>query len=627
LATRTSAAFESNLFPPTLEHVTIQNEEEILLKAWSILSGSSAAPDSSELVWANGIIAKSHDQLEKIFDDDGESRVKVEEENFEEKRLPRVFEHYRPKVTDLTLGKPVTVSQSDFSKRFKECCHGLLEGLDWKNLMVAGGSILSCLLPDQEHEYSHADVDFFVLTRDVKEADRITHHIFNVISGNASRLLEERYRKVDCIRTERTVTIRTAWKMFQVVTTLYDSPLEVLIGFDVDCGSVGTLDGETAVLTKRAKMALSKRYNLWMLDTRPSLAVERRYQSRLLKYGKKGFAVLIPNVDWSKIESLDRKRVEQVTGVAKLALYDRFLTTSQSNPDRKNYKESHLFVSGIDECIHGGHSWCKNCHKMLPHDEADPSARLSFATPIHWEHHNVVYQDIEGGVIVRDISSHYTPQIDFHRLAYAEGDGNTALSAVQHDPTESKRKENPTADALDDIYISAADSKPSPPPIHLSSTLSTQAGIVFPNCYCGTLCSLKAVKKNGPNHHRRFFCCPNSMLPTSCKFFQWEDQELNFDQAKAQRWRETVDMEEMTEAVQSLQLDTSKQLLVLASCFKSGRITSECRSSLKDTILQHAQENTSPLDPLFSAFSQHMDLDLLAKQLTDHFKAASGTRV
>jgi hypothetical protein len=469
---------------------------------------------------------------------------------------------------------------------------------------------MTCLLSEQQHEYSHNDVDMFITTRDENEADSITRHIYDVIQSNVNKYAEERYRKVECQRTARTITIRTAWKWFQVVTTLFSSPLEVLIGFDVDCGCVGTIDGVNAVMTRRAKLALSKRYNLWILESRPSLVVEARYQRRLVKYAKKGFAVLVPNVDWTKMPILDGKRAEQVHGVAKLALFDRYATI-YGGQERDVH---HLFTSGIDECIHGGDSWCRSCHKKIPHSEADPEGKLSFAQPIQWDRSLAVYQDIEDGVLRRPVAAFYLPAVDFNRNAYINP------NAFPSQPTSQSSSSNPESVAGDDsidIYLDASDTASNTATHQQTYVLSSQPGIVVPKCHCGVSCALKMVKREGANHHRHFFCCRNSQTANTCRFFQWVGATQTFEEARAQRLRDRIDTNEVSELFQGLQLDTSKQLIALSSCYKSGRISAHNRNILKDTILAHTG-TSSPLDPIFASYSQHLNLDSLATQLAHY---------
>lgn len=119
---------ELALAPPTKDHLAHQREEEILQSCFSILCRDSVEPASPEALLAKKTIEESLYQLENPFDASGETLLKYEKESFEEKRMARVFERFRPKIADLPAGSPATVSQSEFSTRFHQCSHGLLEG-------------------------------------------------------------------------------------------------------------------------------------------------------------------------------------------------------------------------------------------------------------------------------------------------------------------------------------------------------------------------------------------------------------------------------------------------------------------------------------------------------------------
>eukprot|EP00755_Sulcionema_specki_P012060 Sspe_Gene.8210::Locus_2804_Transcript_1_1_Confidence_1.000_Length_3044::g.8210::m.8210/K08073/PNKP; bifunctional polynucleotide phosphatase/kinase len=97
---------------------------------------------------------------------------------------------------------------------------------------------------------------------------------------------------------------------------MYQSPSEVLLGFDVDACSVG-YDGTHLLATPRARRAIIKKANFVDL-TRRSLT----YESRLFKYSKRGFGVLLnktfdPN---SVPRQLLEKKPKELDGLAKLVV-------------------------------------------------------------------------------------------------------------------------------------------------------------------------------------------------------------------------------------------------------------------------------------------------------------------
>jgi len=78
---------------------------------------------------------------------------------------------------------------------------------------------------------------------------------------------------------------------------LYKSPAEILMGFDIDCCSVG-FDGVRVWANPRCARALKMQYNLVDLTRRsPS------YEVRLFKYSKRGFSVAVPGFDREKVDT------------------------------------------------------------------------------------------------------------------------------------------------------------------------------------------------------------------------------------------------------------------------------------------------------------------------------------
>jgi hypothetical protein len=81
---------------------------------------------------------------------------------------------------------------------------------------------------------------------------------------------------------------------------------------------------------ERFRRALTKRYNLVNVSRRSVT-----YEQRLFKYSKRGFAVAIPNLDKSRINStLFEFNVREVKGLAKLLIYDYNQNTGRSNFSR-----------------------------------------------------------------------------------------------------------------------------------------------------------------------------------------------------------------------------------------------------------------------------------------------------
>ena len=93
--------------------------------------------------------------------------------------------------------------------------------------------------------------------------------------------------EVSCVRSKNVVTLvsQYPYRHIQIILRLYRSPAEVLMGFDVDCCSVG-FDGKTVWALPRAREAFIRQQN--------SVDMTRRspsYEMRLAKYSERGFEV------------------------------------------------------------------------------------------------------------------------------------------------------------------------------------------------------------------------------------------------------------------------------------------------------------------------------------------------
>ena len=97
---------------------------------------------------------------------------------------------------------------------------------------------------------------------------------------------------------------------------------------------------------------------------------------------------------------------------------------------------------------------------------------------------------------------------------------------------------------------------------------------------------------------------------------------MPFDQQRALRLQKTAHIQHLTEGFAEPSLmDTSRQLLAIASCYKSGRLSDQNRMLLKDLVLQSSQESEeSPMTPIFTEYADHLDIEELARQLTDYCK-------
>ncbi|KAK2765211.1 hypothetical protein FQN54_008910 [Arachnomyces sp. PD_36] len=230
-------------------------------------------------------------------------------------------------------GSPATVrSLDEFKNNFRLFSESSLVDLDWSNVVAAGSSVTTCLLPvPAEHgaskkaqrSYYHdklapaSDVDLFIYGLDEKQAVEKMKQIEKCITDS---ILEE----TTVVRTKNALTIASKYptRHVQIVLRLYKSVSEILTGFDVDC-SCTAFDGSQVWASPRALSAFVTQTNVIDITRRsPS------YENRLAKYARRGFEVHWPNLDRSKVDpTIFERSFSHVLGLARLLVMEKFPTS------------------------------------------------------------------------------------------------------------------------------------------------------------------------------------------------------------------------------------------------------------------------------------------------------------
>ncbi|KAJ3443233.1 ankyrin repeat ph and sec7 domain containing protein secg-related [Anaeramoeba flamelloides] len=257
-------------------------------------------------------------------------------ETEDEKKIPRAFPNEKPvdpKVSNINTKK-------DFLNNFLVYSERQLDYLDWNNVLVAGGAVLACLQPiPEEHnvsnltrrkyyhdlQYNGGDIDIFIYGLDEEAANEKIKSIYSAI-------VETIPFKAICFRTRNSVSIISQYpfRTIQIILRLYKSPAEVLMGFDIDSSSVG-YDGKDVYMTPRAHRAIVKMQNTVDMSRRSPT-----YEKRLAKYATRGFSILIPFLDRTKIDpQIYEKRSDRLHGLARLLLFEKMKTSS----DHTLYRE------------------------------------------------------------------------------------------------------------------------------------------------------------------------------------------------------------------------------------------------------------------------------------------------
>ncbi|OCK80768.1 ankyrin repeat protein [Lepidopterella palustris CBS 459.81] len=238
-------------------------------------------------------------------------------------------------------GSPAIVKDlKTFQQNLAVFSESSLVDLDWNNVVAAGSSVVTSLLPVPEkyngskralRQYYHeivapaSDVDLFLYGLTEEEAVK---KIIQIETKIRDSILTE----TTTIRTKNTITIASQYptRHVQIVLRIYKSVSEILTGFDVDC-SCAAYDGKQVYASPRAILAYMTQRNTIDLSRRsPS------YENRLSKYSHRGFEVYWPLLDRSKIDpTIFERSFARTVGLARLLVLEKLPKSS----DRDSYMD------------------------------------------------------------------------------------------------------------------------------------------------------------------------------------------------------------------------------------------------------------------------------------------------
>ncbi|CAJ0831936.1 2114_t:CDS:10 [Entrophospora sp. SA101] len=208
-----------------------------------------------------------------------------------------------------------------------------LEGLDWNNVIVGGGSVMACLLPipkifhknvhkirDYYHNKSSfvsSDIDMYIYGLDEEAAKKKMLDIFTTFSKNVPF-------QVVCVRGKYSVNIvsKYPYRIIQIVLKPYKTPAELMAHIDIDSTRV-CFDGKDVWAAPKTHQAFIKQCNIIDLSCRSA-----SYEVRLAKYAERGFE--IPGLRRDIINPIIYERkFSRLNGLARLLVLERLKTTDQ----------------------------------------------------------------------------------------------------------------------------------------------------------------------------------------------------------------------------------------------------------------------------------------------------------
>ncbi|PPQ75821.1 hypothetical protein CVT26_001238 [Gymnopilus dilepis] len=245
--------------------------------------------------------------------------------------FPVKAQYRRPNMMPSTVPDMKT-----FRKHWELFTHGALSKMrpkDWQNIVAAGGSVLACLAPQQpaipmrdmqkifqSEPYAASDIDLFIWGLSPEEAKRKMEDIFYAVCASV------RFDEVVCVRKAHVLSIHASYptRPIQIILRLYQSPAEILAGFDVDAACCA-YNGDQVWVNPRSLAAIVRQANTVDITRRsPS------YEMRLAKYAERHFEVYLPSLKRENLNPLIYARELQAypQGLARLLVLERAYSNS-----------------------------------------------------------------------------------------------------------------------------------------------------------------------------------------------------------------------------------------------------------------------------------------------------------
>lgn len=220
-------------------------------------------------------------------------------------------------ILDERRQRTIRVQPSDagFVETFERITKGILRGLDWSNVFVAGGMVVTTLLhtagPNKDHHkrIQDCDIDVYLYGLGPEAANRKVEEIYNVWKSN----LPPTNRQQLVVKNHKTILFLSDYpnRRIQIILRLISSPTQALLNFDLDACAVG-FDGSRVLMLPRCARAIETGYGQFLSQShgttdRPSYSTftmdlifghplaDRRatQQIRLFKYADRGFGLRI----------------------------------------------------------------------------------------------------------------------------------------------------------------------------------------------------------------------------------------------------------------------------------------------------------------------------------------------
>ncbi|KAI9760700.1 MAG: hypothetical protein M1840_002348 [Geoglossum simile] len=189
-------------------------------------------------------------------------------------------------------------STEAFISTFNRITGGILRGLKWDNVLVAGGMVLTSLLHvdpvrDGDPSVKDCDIDMYIYGLTPSEANEKLKEVYRVWARNLHPNNEQKL----VVKNSKTITFLASYpnRRVQIILKSLSSPTAALLNFDLDACALG-FDGTDVLMLPRCARALETGYSTFTMDLiwGHHLRDRRSTQDiRVFKYATRGFGVRI----------------------------------------------------------------------------------------------------------------------------------------------------------------------------------------------------------------------------------------------------------------------------------------------------------------------------------------------
>lgn len=189
-------------------------------------------------------------------------------------------------------------NSASFCKVFERITRGVLRGLDWSNVLIAGGMALTTLLhtdlsKDDDRAVRDPDIDLYIYGLGPEDANRKVEEVHDAWVRNLPATVQAKL----VVKNAKTINLLSSYphRRIQIVLKLLPSPTDVLLNFDLDACAIG-FDGSRVLMLPRCARAIETGYSVFTMDLvwGHHLGDRRASQeNRIFKYADRGFGLRI----------------------------------------------------------------------------------------------------------------------------------------------------------------------------------------------------------------------------------------------------------------------------------------------------------------------------------------------